>query len=116
MRASSRICATVSLANSNAQICINCLKVRAIALVILATIIVEAATAADKSTKFAALCSAPGQCSRFTTEPNQSLRRLAAGAECPARSGKFCKDELPWCCVSASGDAYCAKDTTGCTK
>ena len=42
--------------------------------------------------------------------------RVATGAECPVRSGKYCGDSLPYCCVAADGTAYCAEDTTHCTK
>ncbi|MDP2619312.1 MAG: hypothetical protein Q8P46_03930 [Hyphomicrobiales bacterium] len=39
--------------------------------------------------------------------------RLAAGAECPAASGKYCSDELPYCC-GTPGNYYCAKDVNSC--
>lgn len=39
--------------------------------------------------------------------------RLAAGAECPANSGDYCSDELPYCC-GTPGNYYCAKDVNGC--
>ena len=39
--------------------------------------------------------------------------RVAAGSECPATSGKYCSDKLPYCC-GTPGNYYCAKDVNGC--
>jgi hypothetical protein len=39
--------------------------------------------------------------------------QVAAGAECPATSGSYCSDELPYCC-GTPGNYYCAKDVNGC--
>lgn len=38
---------------------------------------------------------------------------VAAGAECPATSGSYCSDELPYCC-GTPGNYYCAKDVNSC--
>lgn len=42
--------------------------------------------------------------------------KVAVGAECPARSGRYCSDQTPYCCVAADGTAYCATDITKCTR
>jgi len=42
-----------------------------------------------------------------------TAQRLAAGAECPAASGAYCSDELPYCC-GTPGNYYCAKDVNSC--
>jgi hypothetical protein len=42
--------------------------------------------------------------------------KVAVGAECPARSGRYCSDATPYCCVAADGTAYCATDITRCTR
>ncbi|MEM7462103.1 MAG: hypothetical protein AAF362_05430 [Pseudomonadota bacterium] len=39
--------------------------------------------------------------------------QIAAGAECPANSGSYCSDELPYCC-GTPGNYYCAKNVNGC--
>ncbi len=39
--------------------------------------------------------------------------QIAAGAECPANSGDYCSDELPYCC-GTPGNYYCAKNVNGC--
>lgn len=38
---------------------------------------------------------------------------MAAGAECPATSGEYCSDDLPYCC-GTPGNYYCAKNVNGC--
>jgi hypothetical protein len=53
-----------------------------------------------------------GQSENFTHVPF----RIAIGGECPAGSGRNCNDTTPYCCIAADGTAYCAKDTTGCTR
>lgn len=42
--------------------------------------------------------------------------QLAAGAECPTGSGKYCSDEHPYCCPGVNVDPYCATNVNGCTK
>ena len=39
--------------------------------------------------------------------------QMAAGSECPANSGDYCSDELPYCC-GTPGNYCCAKDVNGC--
>lgn len=50
--------------------------------------------------------------------PGQSGNAVVpvAGAECPAGSGSYCSDELPYCCPGVNTSAYCAADVNGCTK
>jgi hypothetical protein len=54
----------------------------------------------------------PGQ---WTGEARAPLH-LIRGAECPVGSKTYCGDDLPWCCINAKGEAYCAQDTTKCTR
>ena len=56
------------------------------------------------------------QCTAGTADTRQcgsTYTRVAAGAECPATSGKYCSDKLPYCC-GTPGNYYCAKDVNGC--
>jgi hypothetical protein len=59
-------------------------------------------------------CARQHLCSPVQKPPQR--QRVANGAECPVGSKTFCTDDLPWCCVGADSTAYCAKDTTACTK
>jgi len=43
-------------------------------------------------------------------------RELYRGSECPRGSGRYCSDYLPYCCRSAQGTPYCAKNANGCTR
>jgi hypothetical protein len=39
------------------------------------------------------------------------------GAECPVGTGKYCGDELPYCCFAPASKAYyCAQDVKHCTR
>jgi len=77
---------------------------------------ISAAAPADLSLALAIEGTKAPQCRAGVDESGQCGTvgvEVAAGAECPATSGSYCSDELPYCC-GTPGNYYCAKDVNGC--